>query len=456
MPPFNAFSQPGRAFVGLRHHLIDAQPGKRDLFGDLACIAACLVPFLLLILRTPGEVVLAILGGFYLARLLLSAVCRKRLPWRWTWVFALAVACWGWVILTTAISPVSTARFDLALLWGRLLPVVAALWFWLGPVALYRRALFAACLVASVLVGLDVVVQAATGRDLFGLPAYASYRFQGMFADPVAGMYLTHILPVGLLLFTELERWRRVHHLAFLSLLIGGLAVVFLTGERLFFGYTGLGSIALLILVYRYYALAGLAVLAALLVLGVSSQPDLAARYGSVTINELARIAHELWQAEPRVSDGASYADYLIRGWQAGATHPWLGMGIQGFRGFCQEVLALPEAMADYRSGCAHHPHHTWLNWAVVGGLPGLLLALTLYGRLLAHLWRPSALVSGAKDRRFWMVRLLGLWVVLPMTFPLFNSESVFVNYTEMVFWFAIGAALMAQSTPRTLTVTRI
>lgn len=430
----------------LKDHLLVARPGRRDLLGDLACIAACLVPFLLLILRTPGEVTLAILGGFYLARLLLSAICRQPLPWRWTWVIAFAFACWAWVIVATMASPVSTARLDFAYLWGRVLQVVAGLWFWLGPVPLYRRAVFAACLAASVLVGLDVGVQAAFGRDIFGFTPYASYRFQGMFADPVAGFYLTHMLPLGLLLFAELDRWRRFHHLAFLALLIGGLAAVFLTGERLFFGYSALGSLALMVLMYRLYALAGILAVAMLLAVGALSQPDLADRYGSVTINELGRLFHQLSQGETKVSDGASYADYLIRGWQAASTHPWLGMGIQGFRGFCQEVLELPRAMADYRSGCAHHPHHTWLNWAVVGGLPGLLLALALYASIYARLWRPVGQARQPADRQTWLVRLIGLWVLMPMTLPLFNSESIFVNYTEMVFWFSIAVLLTSQN----------
>lgn len=436
-------------------HLLEARPGKRDLLGDLACIAACLVPFLLMILRTPGEIVLAILAGFYLVRVLLSAVSRRPLPWRWRWVFAFALACWAWVIFTTATSPVTSARLDFALLWGRLLPVVAGLWFWLGTVPLYRRCLYAACLAASVFVGLDVVVQAAFGRDIFGFPPYASFRFQGMFADPVAGLYLTHMLPLGLLLFAELDRWRPRHHVAFLSLLIGGLAVVFLTGERLFFGYTALGSLALMILVYRVYALAGILAVGLLMALGASLQPDLAERYGSVTVSELARLFRQLGQGEIKVSDGASYADYLIRGWQAATTHPMFGMGIQGFRGFCQEVLGLAPAVADYRSGCAHHPHHTWLNWAVVGGVPGLLMALALYGSLLAQLWRPVARKGKPIDqrsgnahwqRRTWMFRLIGLWGLLPMTLPLINSESIFINYTEMVFWFTIAVLLMSHN----------
>ncbi|WP_244285166.1 O-antigen ligase family protein [Acetobacter persici] len=61
-------------------------------------------------------------------------------------------------------------------------------------------------------------------------------------------------------------------------------------------------------------------------------------------------------------------------------SHPWLGLGMDGFRNFCHvpfhtEALTpfgLPPLDSDTGKGCNIHPHNYYLQIATTAGLPGL------------------------------------------------------------------------------------
>ena len=91
--------------------------------------------------------------------------------------------------------------------------------------------------------------------------------------------------------------------------------------------------------------------------------------------------------------------------WQMALEHPLVGVGPDNFLYAYRSQYILPAA---WQEPNLNHPHNWLLDWWTRLGIPGLLIALGLFARIVVNLWR-NLWANREPDRAPWGVLGLGL-----------------------------------------------
>lgn len=393
----------------------------------VAVLAVLATPFALLHAPSAAEAAIAIADICFLAH---SAIARD---WRWLatdWAW-LALAWWGWVVFCSlpfpalGLGPGGVASLGEGVAVIRFLLFAAALEHWALRDARARRWLFAIIAASALWIAAQVLLQFATGRNLFGHTRGVSGELTGPFAKPRAGPALSRIgfpalVPAAAVL---LERRRAMATLGAYALLLGGVVIMVLIGQRMPLLLTGLGLVAAGLLLSRLRPLVLAAGMGGLVLVGASvvvSPPT----YHRLVVQFSAQM-----DAFPTSPYGQLYA----RVWHIALARPLVGRGFDGFRTGCP----LPRYFGPTFDGrqpdgggaaiCAAHPHNFYFQALADGGFPGLgLFCLTAWAWLLPlarGLWRRPAPLRVA----LFASMLIQLWPIA--------STSDFVNM-PMGGWF--------------------
>jgi len=348
--------------------------------GTRAALAATLVlPVLLIHAPSAAEAAIVALA---LGLLLRMALLRDASPLRAPWVLA-ALLFWAWIVLVTLLSGGDAARIAVALAWLRFPLAALALSSWVLAEARARRWMLLSLGAAVAWVMLELWLQLAFGRGLSGRLPHPDGILTGPFGWARAGPFLALALWPPLL---ALAAWLAARQGALGAAVPAALALatVLATGQRL----------------AALQVMAGLAA-AALLLPGLRRPAALAALAGAVALAVLPLLAPDAFRR--LVTDALTgaparaYLDVFDAGVAAVSAAPWTGWGQDGFRLACA-------ALGD--GGCPSHPHNAYLEAAVEGGLPGLVLFLGI-GALALAAAAPGLLRHGGAAGRGLLLSLL-------------------------------------------------
>ncbi len=265
------------------------------------------------------------------------------------------------------------------------------------------------------------LLQAATGRNLWGNPRGADGELSGPFRKPRAGPPLARILFPALVppAAALLARPGLAAKAGAYALLAAGIVVMVLIGQRMPLMLTGLGLVVcgLLLRALRPAVLAaGLAGLALVAGSVVVSPPT----YHRLVLKFTAQM-----DSFPSTQYGELYG----RAWRIGVEHPLTGRGVDGFRTGCR----LPRYFSPTFDGrvpdgggaaiCANHPHNFYMEALDDGGFPGLVLfSATALGWLAALgrglIRRPDPLRVGLFASVFiqlWPLASTSAFISMPM-----------------------------------------
>jgi O-antigen ligase len=352
-----------------------------------------LMPLLLLHAKAGAEIGIAVIDAGWLLR------CVRHGTWRWLrqgWVRC-GLVWWSWLVVCSLPLP------SLGLGgggWDSLLQAVLALRLLLFAAALEdqilrpdqaRRWLARVNALAVLWVVAETLQQFVTGTNLFGAHRGLDGELTGPFPKPLAGPTLSRILFPALVpaAWQRLQQPRLVSRVAAGGLILGGVLVMVLIGQRMPLLLTGLGLVttALLLPRLRMLVLAGLAAAAVLVGASVVVSPP-----------TYYRLVLKFSRQMDDFGDSA-YGLIYGRAVAMAAQQPLTGRGFDGYRTGCalprywrswpQNPASRIDASPDV---CVQHPHNFYLQALVEGGVPGLLLFAALavgwLGRLGAGLWR--------------------------------------------------------------------
>ncbi|MCW2264837.1 O-antigen ligase [Gluconobacter cerinus] len=345
---------------------------------------AVLLPLTLTHLRGLAEADLDIL-----AVLLLVQSARTR-QWDWArepWVIA-TFCWWGWQVLCTVwVSPghgalgqsLAAIRFPLA---------AAALGCWLLRDDVWRRrALWITC-GCGLYIAFQIMVQAAFGRNLFGVPRFHDGTLTGPYTHPRAAAPLSRlILPMLMLGCTLIEGWksRWSRTLGLCAATVLAVAVMVLAGQRMPFALSlfGIGICALLYRPMRPAALVAAAMMPLLIFAASALSPG--------SFSHLVVLARQQLTHFSQSPYGEIYTHAVVMAQE----HPLLGQGYDAYRHHCDDPatfhglswlsMATPEK--GWRDLCVQHPHNHYLQALVNAGIPGLILFVLMVACWLKALW---------------------------------------------------------------------
>ncbi|HXA23406.1 MAG TPA: O-antigen ligase family protein [Acetobacteraceae bacterium] len=358
--------------------LTDAQSRILPALDRAALIAVLLTPLLLLHAHGFAEAAIAVTDACFLTR---SAIARD-----WTWLRAswlrVGLLWWGWLVLCSLPVPALGLGEGGA---GSLVQAVAALRFLIFVTALEhevlsdasaRRWLFGIIAAAAVYIALQVLVQFAFGHNLYGEPSGRDGELTGPFGKPRAGPPLSRILFPALIppAAALLARIGVAAKLGAYALLLAGVCVMVLIGQRMPLLLTGLGLFVSAVLLRQLRPLvlvagvAGAVLLAATVVVSPPTYHRLVLKFS----DQMDHFAT------------SQYGELYARALEIGEQHPVTGRGFDGFRTGC----AMPRyfrASFDGRQPegggaviCAQHPHNFYAQALDEGGFPGLILFAAL------------------------------------------------------------------------------
>jgi O-antigen ligase len=374
------------------------QPAGRNLSAGLrdqgrlqaallpaATAATLALPLALFYSRTIADALLSAVAALFLLRCCLAADFSpfSRAAWfRW------AAALWVWLLAASLLAGTQQSAEQAAVV-VRLLLLALALEQWVLTPAQARRWLFWMFVTLAAWMMLECWQQYLLGSNLAGYPRWADGALTGPFEKPRAGsayiaLFFPALLPLVMAGLGRPEAWARAGGVL---LLIVGVATMLLIGQRMPALLMLLGLVACALLLPRFRVPMLLAILVGLLVLAatpVISPP---------TFQKLVLRFLEQMRDFPTSSYGLLYVRALVML----EAHPWLGLGVDGFRHACADpqyfhglaALGVSEAEQGGLRGCSLHPHNYYLELATDGGVPGLVLFIGLVAAWFRRLARP-------------------------------------------------------------------
>ncbi len=368
-----------------------------DRAGLLAVLAT---PLFLLHAPSVAEGTIAITSVCFVAR---SAIASD-----WSWLrtrwMCLSLLWWGWIVFCSlpipwlGLGPGALHSLAEAVAVIRFLLFAAAMEHWILRDQQIRRWMFGIVAASAVWIGAECLQQLATGHDLFGYVRGRDGELTGPFRKPRAGPALARIMlpvlipPIAILL----ARRRAAMTAAAYALLLAGVLVMVLIGQRMPLMITGLELVVSAVFLPRLRPAVLAAGIAGLILVAASpvvSPP---------TYHRLVeKFSHQMEDFTT-----SQYGQLYARAWHIGTARPMVGRGFDGFRTGCP----LPRYFGPTFGGaqkdgggadiCASHPHNFYFQALAAGGFPGLILfcgmALGWLTPLARGLWaRPDPLRAG-------------------------------------------------------------
>ena len=364
----------------------------------------------------------------------LTALCFLGRSWLlrdWGWVrtpwIVISGAWWVWIVLCSAPVPAlsvgegGTGSFGQALMAVRFPLFAAAMEFAVLRDARSRRWLFGCVAASAAYIAGQCVFQFAFGRNLYGWPRFADGELTGPFGMPRAGPPLARILlpsvlpPIAVLLGRP-GVWPAV---GAYGLLLGGVAVMVLIGQRmpLVLTVAGLLIVALLLRRLRPVVLSAGAVIALLLAASPVIAPS---AYNRLVVKFSTQLEN---------FGSSHYGLLYTRGLAVGLNNPVTGLGFDGYRTGCPRPdNFMPSLDGKQPDGggagiCWVHPHNFYVQALADGGFVGLALLLTLSVAWLIPLGRglwkdPDPLRIGlfaTMAVQIWPIQSTSGFLTLPM-----------------------------------------
>lgn len=338
---------------------------RLDAAGAALALALALV---LLHGRGVADTIIVVLDVLFLAR---SAILRD---WAWlrrSWV-RIGFLWWVWLILCSARWGGGQLAQALAIV--RFLVLIAALEGWALRDASVRRWLTWLVRADFLYIALQSAAQLATGHDLYGWPRGPDRELTGPYREPRAGPILSRLffpalLPPVARLFAG-GGWRPLWG-AFI--LLAGVALMVLTGQRIPLLLTGLGLFVTALLMPRLRGPVLIALVGAGVLLAASRVVSPPAFY-----RQVQKFSYQMEHFQ-----ASDYGRILARALAIGDAHPFMGRGFDGFRKTCNDPAYDRGWGSAVQGGgaampCFQHPHNHYLQAYVESGVPGLVLFCAL------------------------------------------------------------------------------
>lgn len=368
---------------------IGSASGRTLVVLDRVALGAVLfTPLLLLHAHGIAEMAIAIADLCFLAR---SALTRDwawvRTPWLlvgWAW--------WGWLVICSLpiqgldVGEGHARSLIQAVVLVRFLIFVAAMEHAIFRASDARRWLYWTVAASAAYIAIHAVFQFFTGYNFYGEPRGGDGELTGPFGKPRAGPPFVRILFPAIIPWAAaiLTRPGMRPLMGAWLVLIGGVAVALLIGQRMPFLLTclGLAVIGVLLPRLRWGVLVAAVTLVALLV----ASPIVAPRAHYRLVEKFSsQMAH---------FSVSQYGELYARAVEIAVQNPITGLGAEGFRTGCFNPRyfrpSFDGSVADGGGAkiCWNHPHNYYLEALVNGGFPGLILFSALGFSWLAALGR--------------------------------------------------------------------
>ena len=386
-----------------------------------AFAALTLMPLLLALTRAGADIALGIIVLLFLLE--------SGLTKRWSWVkepeIKVLGAMWLFLLLVSPVTPINPkSAFIAALIWGRFILFYAAARFWLIESADSLKKITSIGLAIIAFAAIDTIWQYKTGISLTGRHMISD-RLTGPLTKANIGNFLVKVgfpmLGMASYIMVMKGQARRLWMPA------AGLAVlislIMVSGERStpILMLLSLGIVGLTLFIsqpkIRIWVLATGATVALLLIVLAATQPIIMGK-----VQFFIEQISDFWNT--------CYGQLYIAAGKLWLQHPLTGIGAQQFLEACKpEVLNV--------TYCDVHPHNAYIEWLVATGLPGIVLFIWAMALILCRFLRGASFTGTSA-----ILTAIGLSEFAVLLFPFVVTQSVFSNWSAMLFWYSLSLGM--------------
>ncbi|MBU2655167.1 O-antigen ligase family protein [Acidomonas methanolica] len=420
-------------------------PSARLVLDRIGRFVTFAMPLVLTHGRMLAEIGIDLLAVLLLVRSALSS------DWGWsrTLWFRLALVWWLWQAVCSL--PVGSLGIGggpalvQALLAMRFMLFAAALQGWTLRDEAARRTMRWLICICGFYIAAQMLLQAVTGHNLFGVPRFPDGTLTGPYSAPRAAAPLSRLmLPMLLLGAAALDgaiAGRSARLLAMGGMTIGAVGIMVLAGQRMPFALflLGLGVSAFFFRPMRPAALLAALALPALVMLARIFSPGSFRHLVLLAEAQLSHFGH------------SAYGAVFTRAIVIFHDNPLTGLGYDAFRHGCARSayfhgLSWLDAASDGGGAaiCVQHAHNHYLQAATNAGWPGLLLFVALVIAWLAALW-PRHRPGETAVIHAWRIGLFA--AVLMQEWPI-ASSSDFMNLPLGGWAFLLLGVGLAETAP--------
>ncbi|WP_339078047.1 O-antigen ligase family protein [Acetobacter sp. AC2005] len=403
--------------------------------AGLVCLS--IFPFFLFYSRALSDTFASVIGGLFLLH------CCLLQNWQWVkqpWLKLAALFC-GLCLLSSVHIGITGAWVQ-ALCLPRLFLFCVALQCWLLATEARRIWLERICLLAALWLISQCWQQYLTGTNMMGMPRWGDGSLTGPFTKPRAGftllmLFFPGIMPsvLRLLRHNKLQSWGLG-----CALLLFGVTTMVLIGQRmscvlLFFG------LSLTAFIFPRFRLPFGLILACAGGL-IASLPVISPPVYAKLVLKFSDQLHHFAQSD--------YGKLFRSAITMVAQHPWMGLGMDGFRNFCHvpiqthafSFLGIETLTNDTDRGCNIHPHNYYLQIATTAGLPGLMVFIGLAFQWLRTGWRALDVEHYPQQAMLFVTCCILLW-------PITSTSAVFSFPTAGWIFMFVGWLIAASSSQK-------
>lgn len=403
--------------------IIKKYPFQQNLWS-VAYLFTLLLPLGLIFSRGFAEVCVVIVG---LSWLVYSATSRN-----WQWLSApiskIGWLTWGWLLFTSIFADNSLDSFAVAVPWVRYILFFIALKEWVLTRKKSLIFLGNTVLIMLFLVIIDTIWQYIFGISLTGNLRDSSGRLTGPINNVKVGIFTAKMLfpAVGIYLFFAIQE-KKIYNIIFsVFILISGISMIMLTGERTAFVSTIIGiSFAAFLLSVSEQNIRKYVVLTAFIVAFITQFLFVTQDWVQIRANEFYLLISHYPQT--------NYGKLAMAGYLIGKEHFLVGVGLKGFRELCPSLTQGGES-----NYCNRHPHNPYMEWFAEAGIIGLLLFMSMVGYML-YLCVKQFMVQKNTMR---LLPAFSLATIIANFFPFMPTQSIFSNWPAILLWYSVGITI--------------
>ncbi|NBX02500.1 MAG: O-antigen ligase domain-containing protein [Alphaproteobacteria bacterium] len=397
---------------------------SQQVLWSIAYLFTLLLPLGLIFSRGFAEVCVAMVGLSWL----LHSAANKNWLWLYDPIAKIGGVAWGWLLFSSFFADNALDSFAVAVPWIRYILLFMALKEWVltskkSLMFIAKFLLFVVCLVI-----VDVIWQYIFGISLTGNLRDSSGRLTGPINNVKVGIFTAKMLlpAIGIYFFFAIQE-KSIFRIIFSAfVLMSGISMIMITGERTAFASTiiGISCSAILLSVSMPKIRKYVALIALLIAVG--------AQFLFVTqdwVRDRASGAYLIVSNYPQTN----YGKLAIAGYLIGKEHFLVGAGLKGFRELCPSLIK--EGKADY---CNLHPHNPYMEWFASAGAIGLVLFMSMVGGIAYICVKQFMLQKGTMK----LLPALSLATIIANFFPFMPTQSIFSNWPAILLWYSVSLAV--------------
>ena len=351
------------------------------------------------------------------------------------------------ILLSTLLNFYNLDLSKSAIFYLRIPLFAISVWFILEKFKIFDKKVLSIFSVIFLIIILDSLIQYFTGKNIIGYESLRG-RVSSFFGEElILGGFIMRLIPIFLVyIIINGELSEKKINYFYLTLISFSCLIIYLSGERTSFVLLILFFFLIFFVVkdlrkFIFYTMISFVLLA----IFASQFKDLnnpATRMFQKSFEQFTGKGEEQYEEYKKKFFNKFYFfshdhhGHYSLSYRIFKDHPIIGTGVKGFRYLCRNKIYILEK----NDGCSTHPHNTYVQILVSGGIIGFIMILFAFGFIIKEILNCRKKINKTNMFQKYLVSqgiivsaiFVNLWPIAP-------SGNFFNNWLSMIYFYPVG-----------------